>query len=72
MPLLRLTPLMVPGFSQEGSILSRDTLTALTPALSQTWEREQETPLLAPAPLLPNLGVQGERLRLPQAKPSQH
>ncbi len=40
-----------------GAILSWDTLKALTPALSQAWEREQETPLLAPAPLLPNLGA---------------
>jgi hypothetical protein len=39
-----------------GTILSQDTLKALTPSLSQVWEREQETPLLAPAPLLPNLG----------------
>jgi hypothetical protein len=29
---------------------------ALTPALSQVWEREQETKLFAPAPLLPELG----------------
>jgi hypothetical protein len=29
---------------------------ALTPALSQAWEREQETVLFSPAPLLPELG----------------
>jgi hypothetical protein len=29
---------------------------ALTPALSQVWEREQETVLSSPAPLLPELG----------------
>jgi hypothetical protein len=29
---------------------------ALTPALSQVWEREQETKLFDPAPLLPDLG----------------
>jgi hypothetical protein len=29
---------------------------ALTPALSQVWEREQEAPLQFPAPLLPELG----------------
>jgi hypothetical protein len=29
---------------------------ALTPTLSQAWEREQETVLFAPAPLLPELG----------------
>jgi hypothetical protein len=31
-------------------------LMALTPALSQVWERELETALLAPVPLLPELG----------------
>ncbi len=36
-------------------------------SLSQFWERD-----FKPTPLLPSLGVQGERLRLPQAKPSQH
>jgi hypothetical protein len=29
---------------------------ALTPALSQSWEREQETMLSSPAPILPELG----------------
>jgi hypothetical protein len=29
---------------------------ALSPALSQNWEREPETPLSSPAPLLPILG----------------
>jgi hypothetical protein len=40
-------------------VRTRD-LFALTPALSQTWEREQETKLFAPAPHLPELGDEGK------------
>jgi hypothetical protein len=38
---------------------------ALTPALSQVWEREQETKFFAPAPLLPELGEAARAPRVP-------
>jgi hypothetical protein len=39
---------------------------ALTPTLSQAWEREQEIVLFSPAPLLPELGEAARAPRVPR------